>query len=131
MNTNTNNVNDKNNNSNSNDYKKETNTDSINNVDNNETKTEKTGPAETEEEENKNEMSENITINMELVGDEEVSINVGEKYVDPGIVATDSNGNDVSDKIDINSNVDANKKGKYRVIYSYGKSIVIRRVIVE
>ncbi len=96
-----------------------------------ESKENSSGPAQTEEEENKNEKEGNVTINIELIGDEEVEIKQGEKYNEPGVKAIDSNGNDVSDKITIENNVNIDKKGEYRVIYSYGKSIAIRRVIVK
>lgn len=106
------------------------NNDSSNDIKNNNEK-EESGPAETEEEENKNEKEENVTVILELIGEEEVVIKQGDKYIDAGIRATDSNGNDVTDKITVDNKVNTNKKGEYMVIYSYGKSIVVRKVIVE
>ena len=103
----------------------------ISSNDNNKEEKVESGPAETEEEENINEKVENVTINIELIGEEEVYIKKGEKFIDPGVKATDENGNDVSDKITVENTVNENKKGSYMVIYSYGKSIVIRKVIVE
>lgn len=88
-------------------------------------------PAKTEKQENKNELSNNVTINIELIGEEEITINVNDKYVDKGVKATDSNGNDVTKYINVENNVDTSKQGTYYVIYSYGKSIVIRTVNVK
>ena len=89
------------------------------------------GPMETEEEETKKERDKNISINLELIGEEEITIKKGDKYTDPGVKATDSDGNDMTDEIEIINNVDSNKAGKYSIVYSYGKNIIIRTVIVE
>jgi len=124
-----------NNNNNKNEIKNKTNKETKNSSTNekikNKIKEDKSGPAETEEEENINERVDNVTVNLELIGKEEITINVGDKYVDEGVKATDNNGNDVSDKITVENNVNPNKKGEYMIIYSYGKSIVIRTVIVK
>ena len=88
-------------------------------------------PKENDQEEIKQEIQNNITINIELIGDEEVVINKGENYIDKGAKATDSNGNDVSNKIIVDNMVDTNEKGEYMVIYSIGKSMVVRTVIVR
>lgn len=96
-----------------------------------EVKKEETGPAPTEEEETKKERDKNITISMELIGEDEITINKGDKYTDPGITATDSEGNDLTSEVEITNNVDTSKAGKYSVVYSYGKNIIIRRVIVK
>ena len=88
-------------------------------------------PAKTEKQETKNELNNNVTLNIELIGEEELTINVNDKYIDKGVKATDSNGNDVTKYIDIENNVDTSKQGTYYVIYSYGKSIVIRTVNVK
>lgn len=94
-------------------------------------KEESEGPMKTEEEETKKERDKNISINMELIGEEEITIKKGDKYTDLGVKATDNDGNDMSDEIEIVNNVNTNKTGKYSVIYSYGKNIIIRTVIVE
>lgn len=88
-------------------------------------------PAKTEKQENKNELNNNVTINIELIGEEEININLNDKYIDKGVKATDSNGNDVTKYINVENNVDTSKQGTYYVIYSYGKSIVIRTVNVK
>lgn len=96
-----------------------------------EKKEETSGPMPTEEEETKKERDKNITINIELIGEDEVTVNRGSKYVDQGVKATDSDGNDMTDELEVVNNVDTSKVGKYSVVYSYGKNIVIRKVIVK
>lgn len=88
-------------------------------------------PLKNETEENKQEKSDNVTVSIELVGDEEINLNVGDTYKEYGAKAVDSNGNDVSSKIQVDNSVDTSKKGEYTVIYSIGNSIVIRTVKVN
>ena len=88
-------------------------------------------PAKTEKEENKQENTNNITVKIELIGEEEIIISKGEKYNDLGAKAVDSTGKDVSDKIRIDNTVNTNKEGTYTVTYSIGNSIVMRYVIVK
>jgi len=113
--------------------KKNTNNNKIETVESKEEtkKEESSGPMPTEEEETKKERDKNITINMELIGEDEITINKGDKYVDQGIKATDGEGNDLTNDVEITNNVDTSKEGKYSIIYSYGKNIIIRRVIVK
>ena len=88
-------------------------------------------PKKNEEQENKQENMNNITVKLDLIGDEEVTIKVGDEYKDSGAVATDEKGNDVSKYITVQNEVDTSKTGDYAVIYSIGKSIVIRTVHVK
>ena len=88
-------------------------------------------PKKNEKSEVKQELQNNVTYSIELVGDEEITLNVGDKYNELGAKAKDSNGNDVSNKINVEGSVDTSKKGEYMVIYSIGKSMVIRTVIVK
>lgn len=88
-------------------------------------------PKQEEKSETKQEIQNNITVNLELNGSEEITINVGDKYKELGAKAIDSTGKDVSSQINIDSNVDTSKKGEYMVIYSIGKSMAIRTVIVK
>ena len=88
-------------------------------------------PKKNEQDETKQEIQNNVSVNIELIGNEEIVLNQGEKYIEPGIKAKDSNGNDVSNKVYIESNVDTSKKGEYMVIYSIGKATVIRNVTVK
>ena len=88
-------------------------------------------PQKDEELENKQEVDNNEYFEISLVGEEEIYINVGEKYNELGAKAFDSKGNDVSNKIMIQNEVDTSKKGEYMVIYSIGKAMVVRNVIVK
>ena len=88
-------------------------------------------PKKDEISENKQEQTDNITVNIELIGDENINLNIGDKYIEYGAKATDQNGNDLTDKITIDNSVDTSKKGEYTVVYSIGNSIVIRFVKVN
>ena len=88
-------------------------------------------PSKDEKEENNNQISNNAEFDIELIGDEEITLNVGDKYNELGAKAINSNGIDVSKNIKIDSNVDTTKTGEYMVIYSLGKSIVVRTVYVK
>ena len=76
-------------------------------------------------------MQNNITAKLELIGSDEITLKVGEKYKELGVKAVDSNGKDISSQVSIENNVDTSKSGNYMVIYSIGKSMVIRNVIVK
>ena len=88
-------------------------------------------PAKTEEEENKKEaQADEEGATIELNGSEEIFIAVGETFTDPGAVAKDKNGNDISSKIKVEGKVNTNKAGTYQIYYYVGKAIVIRTVTV-
>lgn len=105
------------------DNKEETN--QTNNKSNNEE------PKKTEKDETKQEIQNNVTVNIELIGNDEITLNVGDKYNEQGAKAIDSNGKDVSKQIKIEGSVDTSKPGDYMIIYSIGKSMVIRNVTVK
>ena len=88
-------------------------------------------PKREENKENIQENLNNITVNLELIGDEEITLKLGEKYNELGAKAIDEDGNDVSKYVKIENEVDTSKAGEYVVIYSIGKSIVIRNVYVK
>ena len=88
-------------------------------------------PKKDEKAEIKQELNDNITINIELNGSENIELKKGDTYKELGARATDSNGNDVSQKIIIDGKVDTSKEGEYIVIYSIGKSMVMRNIIVK
>ena len=85
-----------------------------------------------EKKENKNEQARRGgSVNLELLGDENVTISKGSKYNDAGVKATYSDGSDASVEVDINNAVDTSKSGTYTVTYSAGNVVIIRRVTVE
>lgn len=53
-----------------------------------------------------------------LIGDPEITINVGEAYKDAGAHATDNMDGDITSKIKIAGNVDTSKEGTYTLTYS-------------
>ncbi len=54
---------------------------------------------------------------LTLEGDQYVFMNTGSSFTDPGFTAV-MNGEDVSDQVDITSNIDSSKPGMYTVLYS-------------
>ncbi len=54
---------------------------------------------------------------LDLEGETEMVVNKGDTFVDPGFTAT-LNGENVNDQVVINSNVNTNKSGVYKVTYS-------------
>lgn len=68
---------------------------------------------------------------IELVGEEAITINLGEEYIEPGYTAYDKNNKDVTEQVEITSTVDTTKVGEYEVLYSLGKTNIIRYVKVS
>ena len=73
---------------------------------------------------------------IHLTGDKMITINVGSNYEEPGYSAVDAIDGDITDKVEINSNVDTTKVGTYRIIYSVVNSdnvttTEIRTIIVK
>lgn len=68
---------------------------------------------------------------IELIGEEEITINLGDKYTELGAKAYNTSGEDISKEIKIDSSVDTSKQGRYTVSYSIGNFIVMRYVVVK
>lgn len=70
---------------------------------------------------------------IELKGEDVVTINEGEKFVEPGYVAHDPVDGDITYKVDVKENVDVGKPGvyeiKYKITNSKGKSVSARRIV--
>ena len=66
---------------------------------------------------------------IELVGDETITINLGDEYIEPGFSAYNGN-TDVTSSVEITSTVDTKNPGEYEVLYSIGSANVIRYVKV-
>ena len=71
---------------------------------------------------------------IELVNGD-VFLEVGKEYVDPGYKVFDNYDGDLADKVIVNSNLDVNKVGKYKIEYkvsdsSGNETIVVRDVVV-
>ena len=71
--------------------------------------------------------------NIELDGDEEISIYMGSKYKEPGFKASDAYDGDLTDKVVINNNVDIKKIGTYEIVYevtdSSGNKASTKRIV--
>ena len=68
---------------------------------------------------------------LTIVGNETITINLGNDYVEPGYSAYDKNGNDITKDVKITSNVNKNKEGNYEILYSIGNVSKVRYVIVK
>lgn len=70
-------------------------------------------------------------VTLELIGEENIVIDKGSEYKDPGVKATYSDGTDALNEVDIDNAVDTSKEGTYTVSYYAGNAVVIRRVTVK
>jgi len=74
-------------------------------------------------------------INPEIIlnGNQNMSIYVGDKFEDPGVVVTDNYDGDITDKVIIENTLDTSKIGNYKIVYtitdSSGNSSSIERYI--
>ena len=55
---------------------------------------------------------------IKLNGNEKIIVIKGEKYTEQGCIAIDNYDGDITDKVEVSSNVDSNKVGEYKVVYS-------------
>lgn len=89
-------------------------------------------PSSDEKTENENEVSrKGGNINLEIKGDDEITIKKGSTFNDPGFIATYEDGTDASSEVKVEGEVDTNKIGTYTISYSAGNNIILRRVYVE
>lgn len=71
-----------------------------------------------------------------LNGDKNIYMSQGSDYVEPGYNAIDAIDGDLTNKVNVNSNVDTSKKGTYQIIYSVVNSAGVtttetRTIIVQ
>src|SRR5574344_1132244 len=59
----------------------------------------------------------NSKLMLELKGDSEVNLNINSEYFEPGYNAI-FNGEDITDSVQVSSNVDTSKLGNYIIKYS-------------
>ncbi|GAA0719757.1 hypothetical protein GCM10009430_19170 [Aquimarina litoralis] len=71
---------------------------------------------------------------IELIGAAEITINVGETFVDPGATATDDIDGDISASITVAGSVDVNVPGTYTLVYSVqdssGNTSTVNRIVI-
>lgn len=65
-----------------------------------------------------------------LLGNDSISMYVGDIYVEPGYTAKTDNGKEVTNKVIVTNTVDVDKVGNYDVIYELGNVSVRRKVEV-
>lgn len=64
---------------------------------------------------------------FELIGDKSVTLNLNEEYQEKGVKAI-SFGKDLTNKVTIDSNLDINKVGEYRIIYTINSSLKYKNI---
>lgn len=79
---------------------------------------------------------DNVSPVIELKGNSEIKLFVGDKYDDEGATAYDNYDKNVSDLISVESNLNIEKEGNYEIIYfvkdsSGNESSISRNIIVE
>lgn len=73
-----------------------------------------------------------LTYSIELLGSSEITISLGNDYIEPGYTAFDSNNSDVTGEVAIYSNLKINEIGNYQITYTIGNEQLVRTVkIVE
>lgn len=67
---------------------------------------------------------------LELLGEENITINLGENYVEPGYKAYDKKDNDVTAEVKVLNEIDTSKIGKYEILYTIGNVNKVRYITV-
>ena len=67
---------------------------------------------------------------INLIGDREITLYVGDTFVEPGYTGTDDIGNDLTKEVVISDNIDNNTIGNYKVSYTLGNITKERNVKV-
>lgn len=70
-------------------------------------------------------------LNFVLDGNEEMSIEQGEKYIEPGYMAIDSKDGNITNKVVVTGNVDTTKVGTYTIKYSITNSTGTTKELVR
>ena len=75
--------------------------------------------------------NEKVTYTLNLNGDRNVIITLGNDYIEAGYSAYDSEGNDITSKVQINSNIKVNEIGNYEISYTIGDKTEIRNIEIK
>lgn len=73
-------------------------------------------------------------LDFHLIGEETMMVRYGTKYIDPGVVAKDGFGNDISDSVNVYGVVNPLILGTYRIVYEidyHGIKTIERLVVVQ
>ena len=65
---------------------------------------------------------------INLIGDREITLYVGDTFVEPGYTGTDDTGNDLTSEVVISDNIENDKAGNYKVSYTLG-NITKERIV--
>ena len=71
-----------------------------------------------------------VTYYLELNGEELVTIYKGNEYIEPGYVGRDSKGNDLTQEVMVDSNVDTSNIGDYQIVYTLHDKSLKRYITV-
>jgi len=71
------------------------------------------------------------TYSIELTGEKSMIITLGNDYIEPGYLAYDSNGNDLTNQVNVSSNINPNEVGNYEITYTVGDTTVIRSIEIK
>ena len=72
----------------------------------------------------------NKSINFYLEGEDTITLKYGSVYNEPGFIAQNGFGKDLSDYVNVTSKVDTSKPGTYEVSYELDDKVLKRTVIV-
>ena len=72
----------------------------------------------------------NLQYYISLKGDSEITIYQDSEYIEPGYVASDSLGNDLTSMVTVDSSLDVSKTGKYTIMYILNDTKVSRIINV-
>lgn len=67
---------------------------------------------------------------IELLGEENITLTIGNDYIESGYKAYDKDHNDITDQVKIISDIDTSKEGEYEILYYIGKTNKVRYVTV-
>lgn len=78
-------------------------------------------------------LRESVPPELTLEGENRIFITEGDNYAEPGFIATDNSDGDISNSVQIDSNVDISKAGTYKIIYTAtdasGNSVTAERLV--
>ncbi len=75
-------------------------------------------------------INQNIDPKITLIGKYNYYVLVGSSFHDPGIIATDSNGNDITSSVTTTNNINTSQIGNYIKTYTYGNTSITRNILV-
>lgn len=71
------------------------------------------------------------TYSIELTGAKSMIITLGNDYIEPGYLAYDSNGNDLTNQVKVSSNINPNEVGNYEITYTVADKTEVRYIEIK